>query len=122
MAKSTFIKDFKAFIAKGNVIDMAVGVVIGAAFGKIVTSFVNDIINPLISLLIGKESLDALVITLREATADTAAVTINIGTFISTVLNFLIIALCIFTALRMMMKIKNAVKKEKPEDEEKTEK
>ena len=82
--KSTFFKDFKAFIAKGNVLDMAVGVVVGGAFGKITTSLVNDIINPLIGLLVGKEDLSAWVITLKEAVDETTpAVTLNIGSFIS---------------------------------------
>jgi large conductance mechanosensitive channel len=112
MAKSTFFKDFKAFIAKGNVLDMAVGVVIGAAFGKIVTSLVNDIITPLIALIIGKGSLDTLVITLKEATETTTAITLNIGTFVSTIIDFLVVSLCIFTVLRALIKIKNLAKKD----------
>lgn len=123
--KSTFFKDFKAFIAKGNVLDMAVGVVVGGAFGKITTSLVNDIINPLIGLLVGKEDLSAWVITLKEAVDETApAVTLNIGSFISTILDFLIISLSIFCVLRVLMKAKAAadkLTKKEVEEEEKSE-
>ena len=123
--KSTFFKDFKAFIAKGNVLDMAVGVVVGGAFGKITTSLVNDIINPLIGLLVGKEDLSAWVITLKEAVDETTpAVTLNIGSFISTILDFLIISLSIFCVLRVLMKAKAAtdkLTKKEVEEEEKSE-
>lgn len=123
--KSTFFKDFKAFIAKGNVLDMAVGVVVGGAFGKITTSLVNDIINPLIGLLVGKEDLSAWVITLKEAVDETTpAVTLNIGSFISTILDFLIISLSIFCVLRLLMKAKAAadkLTKKEAEEEEKSE-
>ena len=123
--KRTFFKDFKAFIAKGNVLDMAVGVVVGGAFGKITTSLVNDIINPLIGLLVGKEDLSAWVITLKEAVDETTpAVTLNIGSFISTILDFLIISLSIFCVLRVLMKAKAAadkLTKKEAEEEEKSE-
>lgn len=123
--KSTFFKDFKAFIAKGNVLDMAVGVVVGGAFGKITTSLVNDIINPLIGLLVGKEDLSAWVITLKEAVDETTpAVTLNIGSFISTILDFLIISLSIFCVLRVLMKAKAAadkLTKKEAEEKEKSE-
>ena len=123
--KSTFFKDFKAFIAKGNVLDMAVGVVVGGAFGKITTSLVNDIINPLIGLLVCKEDLSAWVITLKEAVDETTpAVTLNIGSFISTILDFLIISLSIFCVLRVLMKAKAAADKltrKEAEEKEKSE-
>ena len=123
--KSTFFKDFKAFIAKGNVLDMAVGIVVGGAFGKITTSLVNDIINPLIGLLVGKEDLSAWVITLKEAVDETTpAVTLNIGSFISTILDFLIISLSIFCVLRVLMKAKAAadkLTKKEAEEKEKSE-
>ena len=123
--KSTFFKDFKAFIAKGNVLDMAVGVVVGGAFGKITTSLVNDIINPLIGLLVGKEDLSAWVITLKEAVDETTpAVTLNIGSVISTSLDFLRISLSIFCVLRVLMKAKAAADKltrKEAEEEEKSE-
>ena len=123
--KSTFFKDFKAFIAKGNVLDMAVGVVVGGAFGKITTSLVNDIINPLIGLLVGKGDLSAWVITLKEAVDETTpAVTLNIGSFISTILDFLILSLSIFCVLRVLMKAKAAADKltrKEAEEKEKSE-
>ena len=106
--KSTFFKDFKAFIAKGNVLDMAVGVVVGGAFGKITTSLVGDIINPVIGLLIGTEDLKSWVITLKEAVGETPAVTMNIGSFIATIIDFLVVAFAIFCVLRVIMKAKQA--------------
>ncbi|MEG2117682.1 MAG: large conductance mechanosensitive channel protein MscL, partial [Clostridia bacterium] len=86
--------------------------VIGGAFGKIVSSFVADIINPLIALVIGKGSFETLVLTLKEATADTTAITINIGVFLQAIFNFLIISLCIFTVMRMFMKVRKTFEKE----------
>jgi len=111
MGKSTFFKDFKSFIAKGNVIDMAIGVVIGGAFGKITTSLVSDIINPLIGLLIGTEDLASWAITIKEAIGDTPAVTLNIGNFLATILDFVIIAFAIFCVLRVLMNAKKAAEK-----------
>lgn len=110
--KSTFWSDFKAFINRGNVVDMAVGVVIGGAFGKIVTGLVNYIINPCVSLLTGGADLDSLKTVLvegQEATETTAAVAevaILWGTWFQTILDFLLVALCIFTVLRVMMRAK----------------
>ena len=106
MGKSSFFMDFKAFITKGNIIDMAVGVIIGGAFGKIVSSLVADIITPLISLALGKTDFTEIVWTLREATEDSEAIVMNGGTFIQTVIDFLIIALCIFIVLRIAVKAK----------------
>ena len=94
------IEDFKKFAMKGNVIDLAVAVVIGAAFGRIVTSFVNDIIMPPIGILIGGVDFSELSVVLQEAVGETAAVTINYGVFIQTVINFLIIAFTIFLVIR----------------------
>lgn len=96
----SMIEDFKKFAMKGNVIDLAVAVVIGAAFGRIVTSFVNDIIMPPIGILIGGVDFSELRIVLQEAVGETAAVTINYGMFIQTVINFLIIAFSIFLVIR----------------------
>ncbi len=107
-----FLTDFKAFAMKGNVIDMAVGVIIGGAFGKIVTSLVNDIIMPLVSLATGSATFSGLNATLRGAELDTEgnvireAVTFNYGMFIQNIVDFLIIAFCIFVAIRIMMKFK----------------
>lgn len=109
-----FFSDFKAFAMKGNIIDMAVGVVIGGAFGKIVTSLVNDIITPLISFATGKVMLTDLKWIISEAVLDeTGAVikpesALTYGNFIQTVIDFFIIALSIFIVLRIFM---NAQKK-----------
>lgn len=114
-----FIEDFKAFALKGNVVDMAIGVIIGGAFGKIVTSLVNDIIMPLVSVITGGDGYKNLkwVITQgREATADAAAVeevAVNYGLFIQNVVDFFIIALCIFIALRYTVRF---MKKEAREE------
>lgn len=90
---------FKKFISRGNVVDMAVGVIIGGAFGKIVTSLVNDIVMPLIGLLIGGLDFSAMAITIGEAK-------IAYGNFIQTIVDFLIIAICIFAVIRIFEKFK----------------
>nr|WP_326186428.1 large-conductance mechanosensitive channel protein MscL [uncultured Oscillibacter sp.] len=114
---SGFIAEFKTFIARGNVMDMAVGVIIGGAFGKISTSLVNDIIMPLISMLTGGISFDDWKIVLREAVLDAsgaevaAAVSVNYGTFLATILDFLIIAFAVFC----MIKAVNAFHRKKEE-------
>ena len=114
-----FIEDFKAFALKGNVVDMAIGVIIGGAFGKIVTSLVNDIIMPLVSVITGGDGYKNLkwVITQgKEATETTAAVeevAVNYGLFIQNIVDFFIISLCIFIALRYTMKF---MKKEAKEE------
>lgn len=110
-----FFKDFKAFIAKGNILDMAVGVIIGGAFGKIVTSLVNDIIMPLISCIIGVSFADWKWVV-HPAVMDgdvivKAETAVMYGNFIQATVDFLIIALCIFAALRIMMNLHNARKK-----------
>ena len=131
-----FFSDFKEFALKGNILDMAVGVIIGAAFGKIVTSLVNDIITPLISLLTGAVSLNNLKHVFKpevfhfedgEKIIDQAEIALTYGNFLQTIIDFLIIALSIFIVLRLIM---NAQKKleslkkqeeEEPEEEEETE-
>jgi large conductance mechanosensitive channel len=105
------LKEFKEFAIKGNVVDLAVGVIIGAAFGKIVTSFVNDIIMPPIGLLLGGKDFDRLRYILKEETindaGDTiAAVSVNYGAFIQNVVDFLIVAFVIFMAIRAINKMK----------------
>ena len=117
MAKSKFWSEFKEFAMKGNVIDMAVGVVIGAAFGKIVTSLVNDIIMPCVGVLIGGFDFTSLKIVLHKAVMDGAEivkpeVSLNYGNFIQETVNFLIIAFSIFLAIKGMAKLKNLTKKE----------
>lgn len=115
---SKFLSDFKEFALKGNVVDMAVGVIVGGAFGKIVSSLVNDILMPVISLVTGGDGYKNLkyVITEGQPAADGIAaveeVAINYGLFIQNIVDFFIIAFSIFVALRFMMKFKK--KEEEP--------
>jgi len=102
----SFIKEFKEFAMKGNVVDMAVGIIIGVAFGKIVSSFVGDVIMPPLGLLIGGVDFSDMVITLKAASEGVAAVTLNYGKFIQTVFDFTIVALAIFIAVKVMNKLK----------------
>lgn len=102
----SFAKEFKAFAMKGNVVDMAVGIIIGAAFGKIVASFVKDIIMPPLGLLIGGVDFSELAVVLKEAQGEAAAVAINYGVFIQTLVDFLIVALAIFVAIKAMNSLK----------------
>lgn len=103
------IKEFKAFIMKGNILDLAVAVIIGAAFNKIVSSFVNDIIMPPIGILVGGVDFSDLVFVLKAATGEAAAVTMNYGKFIQTIIDFIIIGFTIF----MVVKSYNSVQKKK---------
>lgn len=105
------LSEFKSFAMKGNVVDMAVGVVIGGAFGKIVTSFTNDILMPPIGVMLGGVDFSALKVTLKDAIGETAAVTINYGTFINVILDFLIIAFAIFLVVKAMNTAMAATKK-----------
>ena len=117
--KSTFMQDFKAFITKGNIIDMAVGVVIGGSFGKIVTGLVNYIINPFVAMFVQTGNLDSIKTVIKEAQLDETGavvaeeVAILWGTWAQTVIDFLITAFCIFVVLRIIMNIKNRVEHEK---------
>ena len=117
--KSTFMKDFKAFITKGNIIDMAVGVVIGGSFGKIVTGLVNYIINPFVAMFVKAGSLDSIKTVIKEAELDATGaviaeeVAILWGTWAQTVIDFLITAFCIFVVLRIIMNVKNRFESEK---------
>jgi large conductance mechanosensitive channel len=101
------IKEFKEFAVKGNMIDMAVGIIIGGAFGKIVSSLVADVIMPPLGLLIGGVDFSDLVVTLKSAAGEVPAVTLNYGLFIQTAIDFLIIAFAIF----MMVKAINTLKR-----------
>ena len=101
------IQEFKAFAMKGNVIDMAVGIIIGAAFGKIVSSIVNDIIMPPIGLLVGGVDFKDLKIVMKATEGDAPAVTLNYGNFLQVTFDFLIVAFAIF----MVIKAMNAAKK-----------
>jgi large conductance mechanosensitive channel len=100
------INEFKAFAVKGNVIDMAVGIIIGAAFGKIVTSFVGDVIMPPIGLLIGGVDFSDLVITLKAAQGDVPAVVLAYGKFIQTLIDFIIVAFAIFIGVKAINRLK----------------
>lgn len=116
----SFLKDFKDFAMKGNIVDMAVGVIIGGAFGAIVSSLVNDIIMPVISLVTGGDGIKNLKYVLvhaKDAAQGVAAVeevAINYGVFIQNIVDFLIIAFSIFVALRVIMKFKKS-EETKPE-------
>ncbi len=110
---TSFLKEFRDFAMKGNVVDMAVGVVIGTAFGKIVSSLVSDIIMPLIGILVGNVDFKDLAITLQDKTEEHEAVVLSYGAFIQTIFDFIIIAFAIFAAVKVMMKIKNTLIAEK---------
>jgi large conductance mechanosensitive channel len=107
------LQEFKKFAIKGNIMDMAVGIIIGVAFGKIVSSFVADIIMPPIGILLGGVDFSNLVITLKQATETIAAVTINYGVFINTVIDFIIIAFAIFIVVKQINRLKKK-EEEKP--------
>ena len=104
------LQEFKEFAVKGNVVDMAIGVVIGAGFGKIVSSLVADIITPVLGILVGGANFTNLKLTLKDAVADKPAVTWNYGSFIQTVFDFIIIAWAIF----MLVKLINRLKRQEP--------
>jgi large conductance mechanosensitive channel len=95
-----FLQEFKKFAMRGNVVDLAVGIVIGAAFGRIVSSFVNDVLMPPIGLIVGGVDFSDLSVTLREVAGETAAVTLNYGSFIQTIVDFLIIAFAVFLVIK----------------------
>lgn len=109
-----FLKEFKEFAIKGNMIDMAVGIIIGAAFGKVVTSIVNDLITPPLGLLIGGMDLSNLAITLKEGVNGAGAVVISYGKFIQTAVDFTIVAFAIF----MLIKVINTFKRQEAVREE----
>jgi large conductance mechanosensitive channel len=102
----SMMKEFKEFAMRGNVVDMAVGIIIGGAFGKIVSSFVADVIMPPIGLLLGNVNFTDLAITLKQAGPGAAAVTLKYGNFIQTVVDFVIIAFAIFMAIKAMNSMK----------------
>jgi large conductance mechanosensitive channel len=106
------MKEFKEFAVKGNVIDMAVGIIIGAAFGKIVSSFVGDVIMPPIGVLIGGIDFTNLALTIKQASGDIPAVVISYGKFIQTVVDFAIVAFAIFIAVKGI----NSLKRKKEEE------
>jgi large conductance mechanosensitive channel len=107
----SMIQEFKEFAIKGNVVDMAVGVIIGAAFGKIVSSLVTDVVMPPIGVLIGGVDFSKLAFTLQEATAAAPAVVISYGKFIQTVVDFTIIAVVIFVVVKSINTLKKNAEK-----------
>ena len=109
-----FFLEFKEFAMRGNVLDMAVGVILGGAFGKITTSLVNDVFMPLIGMLIGGVDLGKLNIVLKPATDTAEAVTLGIGTFLTTIIDFVLVAFVIF----LMIKTINRFRRKKEEEPE----
>ncbi|MDR2979791.1 MAG: large-conductance mechanosensitive channel protein MscL [Bacteroidales bacterium] len=112
-----FLQEFKDFAVKGNMIDMAVGIIIGGGFGKLVTSLVNDILMPPIGMLLGNVNFSDLKITLKDAYLDTAgiaqpAVAINYGNFIQVIFDFIIVAFSIFLVVRLMNKMRSMTAKD----------
>lgn len=105
------LNEFKEFAVKGNAIDLAVGVVIGAGFNKIVNSLVEDIIMPPVSLMTGNVDFSEQAFTLKSATADTSAITLNYGQFINVIIEFAIIAFAIFLVVRYMNRLRRRRKK-----------
>jgi large conductance mechanosensitive channel len=111
-----FVQEFKEFAMRGNVMDLAVAVVVGAAFGKIVTSLTNDVIMPVIGVLTGTIDFSDLALTLKAAHGDVAAVTLNYGLLINAVVSFVIVSFAIFVVVKMMNKLKKQEEKEPKKD------
>ena len=107
----SFIKEFREFAMRGNVVDMAVGVIIGGAFGKIVSSLVADVFMPVLGILTGGMDFKDLKITLADAVGETPAVTLNYGVFIQNVFDFIIIAFAIFMMIKALNKLKKPEEK-----------
>ena len=105
----SFIKEFREFAMRGNVVDMAVGVIIGGAFGKIVSSLVADVFMPVLGILTGGVDFKDLKITLAQAVGETPAVTLNYGEFIQNVFDFIIIAFAVFMKIKALNKLKKPV-------------
>lgn len=114
----SFLKEFREFAMRGNVVDMAVGVIIGGAFGKIVSSFVGDVVMPVLGILTGGVDFKDLKITLAEAVGETPAVTLNYGAFVQNVFDFIIIAFAIFMMIKGINKVKKPVEEVKGPSQE----
>ncbi len=116
------IKEFKDFISRGNVMDMAIGVIVGGAFGKITTSLVNDVFMPLISWIFGARDMTALNVVVREAVVNEAgevtkeAITLGFGSFIATVIDFILVALVVFGIVKAMNSAHKLLEKKKKEE------
>ena len=115
-----FVEEFKAFITRGNVMDMAIGVIVGGAFGAITGSLVSDVVTPLLAYLFKSPNTDALNITLRAAdeAAGTEAIVLGLGTFLGTIINFLVIALVLFSVIKAINKAHEIAEKAKKKEEE----
>lgn len=113
----SMMKEFKEFALKGNVVDLAVGVIIGGAFGKIVTSLVDDVIMPVVSLGLGGMNFSDLKIVFSEAHGEVAEVALRYGAFIQNIINFLIIAFCIFLMVRTMNRMRKKEEVQAPPPE-----
>jgi large conductance mechanosensitive channel len=109
----SLIKEFKDFAVRGNVIDMAVGIIIGGAFGKIVSSFVSDVVMPPVGVLLGGVDFAKLSVTVKEATETAEAVKVNYGAFLNTIVDFVIVAFVIFMVIKAINKMKKK-EEEKP--------
>jgi large conductance mechanosensitive channel len=116
LPKVKWVDEFKSFALKGNVVDMAVGIIIGAAFGKIVTSLVTDVIMPPLGVIVGGVDFKDLSIVLKAAAGDAPAVTLNYGNFIQVVFDFVIVAFAIFMVIKAlaMARHRSETKKEEP--------
>ena len=110
------LKEFREFIMRGNVLDLAVGIIIGSAFTAIVNSLVNDIIMPPVGVILSGVDFSNIVITLQEASGETPAVTINIGAFINALITFLIVALVVFFIVRWFNRLARSSKEEETEE------
>ena len=113
-----FIDEFKTFISRGNVMDMAIGVIIGGAFGAITSSLVADVVTPLLAALFKSPNTDALNITLRAAQDGAEPIILGLGTFVGAVINFLVIALVLFSVIKAMNKAKELAEAMKKKEEE----
>ena len=115
-----FLEEFKAFVMRGNVMDMAVGVIVGGAFGAITTALVSNVVTPLLAVLFKSPNPDALNITLRAAdeAAGTEAIVLGLGTFLGAIINFLVIALVLFSVIKAMNKAKELAESMKKKEEE----
>ena len=115
MEKKGFVQEFKTFISRGNVVDMAVGVIIGSAFTKIVNSLVNDVLMPALGVITGGVNFADLKFVITPATEEVAEVAIKYGAFVQNVIDFLLIAIVVFVMVKMINKIRDLGKEETAE-------
>lgn len=115
MAKKGFVQEFKTFISRGNVVDMAVGVIIGSAFTKIVNSLVNDVIMPMLGVITGGVNFADLKYVITPGTEEVAEVAVKYGQFIQNIIDFLLIAIVVFVMVKMINKMRDAAKKKEEE-------